>query len=433
MEKITWAREIPVRYSADIAVIGGGIAGVSAACAAADLGVSVILVENFASLGGNMTTGGVTGFCGENKGQGAIFDEISAGMEAFKAASPYAPYGTRYDPNRIPGSKDGRLIDTQLLSVVLQEMVLRRGIELLLHAKFTDVIKEGSKIIGVVIAGASGPELVKATHFIDCTGDGLVAWQAGFEVSKGCPSGGLQLPMSYKLYVHEEKKGYGTAIPDGWFDQIETPEDLPMVSPNKTLFDGYLAVKIKIPLYDSTDTVSLARSEIFSRLRAMQVVEYYQRVEDRHWRILYFSPRIGIREGYRITGLETLSIDDLRAGREFPNAIARGVYYLDGHKPDDDGRTYILSEEERYVPPYQIPFGTLVARNGNNLFMAGRCFSADQLALSSARVSTTCSMTGQAAGIGAALAIRSGSDSHQVDGLDVRRIVEAKGANLLVH
>jgi hypothetical protein len=55
-----------------------------------------------------------------------------------------------------------------------------------------------------------------------------------------------------------------------------------------------------------------------------------------------------------------------------------------GHKPDDDKRTYILPKDQLDVPPYQIPLRSLIAKDGRNLMMAGRCFSADQLALSSA-------------------------------------------------
>ena len=132
-----------------------------------------------------------------------------------------------------------------------------------------------------------------------------------------------------------------------------------------------------------------------------------------------------IREGYRIVGRYQLRADDLRAGREFDDAVARGVFYLDGHKPDDDKRTYILPKEELYVPPYQIPFRCLVARDGRNLLMAGRCMSADQLALSSARVTTTCSMLGQAAGIGAAMAVARGADAADLDPVEVRRELNA--------
>ncbi|MBT3272189.1 MAG: FAD-dependent oxidoreductase [Spirochaetales bacterium] len=185
-------------------------------------------------------------------------------------------------------------------------------------------------------------------------------------------------------------------------------------------------------MFDSTDTESLTAAEIRARRRSMQVLEYFRRFNSDYWRVARFSPKIGIREGRRITGNYLLTLDDLKAGCKHDDAVARGVYYLDGHKPDDDGRTYILSEDQRYVPPYQIPFRSLVAKDGLNLFMAGRCFSADQLALSSARVSTTCAMMGQAAGIGAAIAADRSLDSGDIDGTEVRKIVEERGAVLAV-
>ena len=76
MQQVSWSRSVPVRYQADVAVIGGGIAGVSAAAAAARSGASVVLVERFGVTGGNMTVGGVANFCGETAGQGEVFDEI---------------------------------------------------------------------------------------------------------------------------------------------------------------------------------------------------------------------------------------------------------------------------------------------------------------------------------------------------------------------
>ena len=193
---------------------------------------------------------------------------------------------------------------------------------------------------------------------------------------------------------------------------------------------GGTALKIKIPMFDSTDTESLTAAEIRARRRMFEVLDYFQRVERKPWRFDHCSPIIGIREGRRIVGDYVLTVADLRAGREFDDAVARGSFYLDGHKPDDDKRTYILSKAERQVPPYQIPFRCLLARDGRNLLMAGRCFSADQLALSSARVSTTCSMMGQAAGIAAAMAAQRGCDPRALDRAAVRKVVEQRGARL---
>jgi hypothetical protein len=221
----------------------------------------------------------------------------------------------------------------------------------------------------------------------------------------------------------------GPQLPDGWFQPVRRRADLPMTSPWPN-GPGSTALKIKIPMFDSTDTEGMTAAEIRARRRLFEVLDYFQRVEHKPWRFDHCSPRIGIREGRRVVGDYVLTVDDLRAGRQFPDAIARGSFYLDGHKPDDDKRTYILSKEEMKVPPYQIPLRSLIVRDGRNLLAAGRCFSADQLALSSARVSTTCSMMGQAAGIAAALAGERKTDPRGLDPADVRRLVVARGARL---
>ena len=419
---VQWNRQIPLRYEADVAVIGGGIAGVSAACAAARSGAKVILVERFGVAGGNSTVGGVASFCGETSGQGEVFDTIVSDLEKFNAIAPYIPYP----------EKDARIFDHEILAVVYQELLLRRNIKLLLHTRFVDVNVKNGHISECIICGKSGPEALRAKQFIDCTGEADVARAAQFETMKGRESDSMQLPMSLMYFVrHVDQAEAHVQLPKGWFEPINEHADLPMTSiwPNGP---GGNALKIKIPTYDSTDTESLTKAEIQGRRRMMQVLDYYQRVEKKPWLLDHCSQIIGIREGCRIVGDYILKVDDLRAGRKFDDAIARGVYALDGHKPDDDKRTYILPKEERIVPPYQIPYRSLIARDGQNLLVAGRCFSADQLALSSARVTTSSSMMGQAAGIAAAMSVKGNCSPRELNPMDIQKIVKKRGAILKV-
>ena len=422
MDHITYTKSIPVRYQADIAIIGGGIAGVSAACSAARSGASVILVERFGITGGNMTVGGVANFCGETAGQGEVFDEILRDLEAFNAIAPYKPFEYSMSQSRV--------LDHEILAFIFQELLLRRGVKLLLHTRFIDVKESNGRLTECIVAGASGPEAVRAKQFIDCTGDGLVAQSAGFATEKGREEDQLQLPMSLMYFVREMDEPVEPQLPDGWLNPITREEDLPMTSPNWPNGPRSRAIKIKVPMFDSTDTESMTAAEIAGRRRMLEVLHYFQAIEKKPWRFDHGPTIIGIREGHRIVGDYVLTVADLQAGREFDDAIARGVFYLDGHKPDDDKRTYILPKEELYVPPYQIPFRCLVAKDGKNLLMAGRCMSAEQLALSSARVTTTCSMMGQAAGIAAAMAVERNCDIRSIDGLEVRKIVEDRGARL---
>ena len=414
---VKWSRDIPVRYDTDVCVVGGGIAGVSAACAAAKSGVKVILVERFAITGGMLTTGGVANFCGQMSGQGEVFDRVLSDLRKFNAL----------------GYKNRKSVfHYEILAIVLQELLLRRGVKLLLHTRFVDVVHKDGLISGCIVAGKSGPEAIRAKQFIDCTGDGDVARFAGFSVMKGRAEDGLQLPMSLMYFVRDVDRDEAfVQLPQGWFKPIYNKSELPMTS---IWPDGPRAnaIKIKIPMFDSTNTESLTNAEIRARRRMMEVLHYHQRVENRTWLLDHCSPTIGIREGCRILGDYVLKVEDLRAGRQFEDAIARGTFYLDAHKPDDDKRTYILPKDQLKVPPYQIPLRCLISRDAKNLWMAGRCFSAVQLALSSARVSTTCSMMGQAAGIAAALCAKKSCKPRDLDYGQVGRIVRQRGAQLTV-
>lgn len=418
--EVLWRRSVPVRYESDVAVIGGGIAGVCAALAAARSGARVLLVEHFAVTGGNATVGGVASFCGETAGQGEVFDAIVNALETWTAIEPYRPYP----------DADNRKFNHEILAMVLQELLFQHGVKLLLHTTLVDVCRQNGRITECIVCGPSGPEAVRAKQFIDATGEAHLIHRAGFDTVKGRPDDGLQLPMSLMFFVrHVSEADTRPEVPEGCFEAIRDTRELPMTSvwPNGT---GGAALKVKIPKFDATDTESLTAAEIHARRRMMQVLDYYQRVEKKPWRLDHCSPRIGIREGRRIVGEYMLVVNDLRAGRAFDDAVARGVYVLDGHKPDDEGRTYILPPEERKVPPYQIPFRCLLPKGAKNVLAAGRCLSADQLALSSARVMTTCAMMGQAAGVAAALAVQGGCDLRGLEPIEVRRILEQRGARL---
>lgn len=428
MPSVRWSREVPLRYEADVLVAGGGIAGVGAACAAARAGASVLLVERFAVTGGNATVGGVANWSGETRGQGAIFDRILALQEEFGAIAPYpGPYQHFTRMNRV--------FDHEILAVILQEMLLEHGVKLLLHTRFVDVCVDGAgELTEAILCGMGGPEAARARVFIDCTGDACVARAAGFAVEKGdgqtaSPPG--QLPPSLMFFLRERPEPEPPQLPEGWFAPVTRSEDLPMTSvwPDGP---GGKAIKLKVPGYDSTETEGMTALEIRARRRMLEVLDYFQRVERKPWRLGHCSPIIGLREGARIVGDYVLTVDDVRAGREFDDAVARGVFFLDGMTPRDEKRTYILSKDEQVVPPYQIPLRSLVARDGKNLLMAGRCLSADQHALSSARVMPTCAMMGQAAGILAAKAAAAKTHPRAVDPVEVRRIVEANGAILAV-
>ncbi len=413
---VPWSRNVPVRYDVDVLVVGGGIAGVGAACAAARSGARVLLIERFAVTGGVLTTGGVANFCGQLDGQGEVFDRILDDLAKWNAI----------------GYERESCFHYEVLAIVLQELLIERGVHVLLHTRFVDALTDADgRIRTCLICGKSGLEAITARQVVDCTGEGDVARAADFSIVKGNAQG-QSLPMSMMFFIrHTEVRQNGVRLPDGWFQPVRSSDQLPMTSiwPDGP---GGNAIKIKIPMFDATETESLSHAEMFARRRMVEVLDYFQTIEDKPWLLDHCSPIIGIREGCRIVGDYTLAVDDLRAGRAFEDGVARGTFCLDGHKPDDDKRTYILPEDTLNVPPYQIPLRSLIARDGCNLMMAGRCFSGDQLALSSARVATSGIMMGQAAGIAAALSASRKCDPRNLDPDVIRRIVVERGGCLEV-
>ena len=140
---------------------------------------------------------------------------------------------------------------------------------------------------------------------------------------KGRPADQMTLPMSLMYFVrHVAPADAKRQVPQDWFDRITTEAELPMTSlwPDGP---GSNALKIKIPMYDSTDTESLTAAEIQGRRRMMSVLDYYQRKEKKNWLLDHCSPIIGIREGCRIRGDYVLNVDDLRAGRASEGCIAQ--------------------------------------------------------------------------------------------------------------
>ncbi len=318
-DSIRWQRDIPLRYKADVAVIGGGIAGVCAACAAAAEGASVILVERFAVTGGNATIGGVANWAGETHGQGAIFDEIIAKQEEWKSIEPYPGPYEHYSP------RSRRVFDHEILAVILQEMLLAYGVKLLLHTRFVDAMHEGRRVGPALLAGASGLEGLDAKVFVDASGGAELARAAGCTM---LPEGQYgPLPASIEFFVREMPQDKAVAggdgggaptvepqLPAGWFSPVRRREDLPMTSPWPNGPDG-VALKVKVIGHHSGDTEELTALEIAARRRQWEVLDYFQTQEKKPWRMDHTSPIIALRETRRIAGDYVLTVDDLRAGR----------------------------------------------------------------------------------------------------------------------
>ena len=153
-----FSRTLPELEPVDVLVAGGGMAGFSAAIAAARQGARVLLVEQHADLGGTATTGGTAAFCGETTGQGEVFDAVVEELERLQAIAPYRPYEER----------EARPFDHEVLKMVLQEQALGAGVDLWLHTRVADVDAAGGRIGAVILHSKSGLQALRPAVVIDC-------------------------------------------------------------------------------------------------------------------------------------------------------------------------------------------------------------------------------------------------------------------------
>lgn len=401
----------------ELLVAGGGMAGVFAALAAAEAGCAVLLVEPHNVLGGQGTAGGVAGFCGDTQRVNRLFTELLARLEALHALAPY-------DPNH-----DRRPYELEALAFALQEMAAARGVRVLLHARAVDADAAEGRVTRVRVAALDGPRDYTPGFVVDATGECLLARAAGFPILHEGPL--RQLPMSLYFTLWDTGRAVEPVLPAGC---PEWPDDdaLPMTTVHR--FDsGKAEVKMKVVGYDAADAESYAAAEMEARRTMMGLVYHLQTrgyagvVYDRY-QLAGVSRRLGVREGRRILGEHLLTVDEVRQGAVFPDAVAVGTYHLDYHWPETARRagTGITT----MVEPYQIPLRALIPRGAANLLVPGRGASGDQQAMSSFRVMATCAQLGVAAGVAAARSLRAGVPPGQLDPAALAGALAAGGQSL---
>jgi hypothetical protein len=173
----------------------------------------------------------------------------------------------------------------------------------------------------------------------------------------------------------------------------------------------------------------LTRAEWQSRRQMRQVVAFLRRYVPGFEKayVVQSGVNVGVRETRRILGEYQLCADDVLGARKWDDVVVHGTYPVDIHNPA--GKGTILKR----VPPgeaYDIPLRCLLPQRVDHLTVAGRCISGTHEAHSSYRVMPIAMATGQAAGVCAALAARSGRTPRDVPAADVQDELRRQGAAL---
>lgn len=402
----------PAALSPDILVIGGGMAAVMAALAAKTPTNRVLIVEPSNVLGGQGTAGGVAGFCGDTARVNDEFAGLVAELSRYGLIEPYRP------------NDDRRAYDLEWCAFFLQERVVGRGVDLLLHARVTEARAEAGVITGVTVVTAGGVVTLTPRFVIDASGACVVSLLTGFPVVH--EGANRQLPMSLYFTLWDTRTPVTAVLPEGcprWTHDNE----IPMTSLHR-FPSGKVEVKMKVVGFDAADGLGRSAAEVFARRQMhgliyyLQTVGYRGRKLDTHV-LASVSRGIGVREERRIVGEHVLTEDEARRAVIFPDAVAVNTYHIDFHWPDRMERAGTGITD--MLDPHHLPLRMMIPQGAKNLLVPGRGASGDQTAMSAFRVMAVVAQMGFAAGHAARQCVETNCD---LTGIDVPRLQAAIAA-----
>ncbi len=401
--------------SFDFVVVGGGLAGISAAIAAARGGARTALVGDRPVLGGNSSSevrvhiGGATAsHSRRNVREGGIPEEWRLG-DRIRNHQPYSyPH-------------INSLWDLLLLDAVKREP----NLTLFLNTSVREAVVVETGRIAAARAVQLGTEkefMFRAPLFCDASGDGTLAASAGADFHLGreargeydeslAPEKADHVCMGASLLFKSMDVGHPVAFePPEWAEEYPAPESLPFKLERKLdLQGGYWWIELG-GCRPEEHTVT-GNERIRDRLLAalLGVWDHIKNRSDRgagRLALEWVGMVPGKREGRRFLGDYVLNENDVRSGRVFPDAVAYGGWSIDLHV--EGGLDAAEKEPTQFTwfdRIYTIPYRCLYSRNVENLFMAGRVISASHVAFGSSRVMGTLSAAGQAAGSAAAMCL----------------------------
>jgi hypothetical protein len=426
-------REIPIFDEVDVLVVGGGPAGIGAAISAARLGAKVLIVEQFNCLGGVATSGGHNHYSQFNAWADTSTQVVGGIADEIRKRILDRNYGTY----------DGSCIDYDLegMKLVLDEMVAEVGVSVLYYTFYCDTILQGNTVIGGIIQNKSGRQAVMARRVIDCTGDGDAAYHAGAAFEQGRPEDGRCQPTTLMFTIG----GVEWPLVDQWRTSYQMNEVWlkaqadGIMEPFQSVIMGFWHTDV-VPTQvgvnmthminiDSTKAEDLTTATTEGRRQAHHLVEVFRKVVPGMEKCYLIStaPSLGLRESRRIRGMGTITGQDLMNQRTWDDSIGFGSFFIDIHNPAGPGMG-----NQTWRPPkgfyYQIPYRALVPERVDNLLVAGRCISADHVALGSLRIMATCTVMGEAAGCAAMLSLHEEVSPRELDTNLLSRQLKKQGA-----
>ena len=398
-----------LNYKVDLCVIGGGLAGLCCAIAAARHGVKVVLVQDRAVLGGNSSEEirmWVCGAHGKDNRETGIIEEIM--LENF-----YQNKGLKYPV---------------WSSVLYEKAKAEENLTLLLNTSCFDAEMEGN-LIKSVKAWQSNAEtfhIIEAKYFSDCSGDSILAPLSGAQYMYGReaksdfdekipPDFADQKTMGMScLFQIRETCHKVDFVPPSWAYVYETDDALP--DRKHDVNDNFWWIELGGE-WDCIHDTDKCRDEL---LKIVYGVWDHMKNRGDHgadnWELEWIGFLPGKRESRRYVGKHIVTQNDVENGGEFEDVVAYAGWTMDDHFPQ--GFYYSKGHPTIYHPapsPWGIPLRCMISKNIDNLTFAGRNISVTHAALSSSRVMATCAILGQALGTAISVAVKNSCSVEDVN------------------
>lgn len=392
------------KLECDFLVCGAGFAGICAAVQAGRLGMKTILLEKSLQLGGNGGTNlgvGATGALTTNPywHETGIIEELELRVGWNYAKTHPTNFGYSIAP---------------LWDTVVYDMLLEAGVQVLNGHLAYETECENDRIKNVLALNTETLEKVRIhTRFcVDDTGDAMIARLAGADCTKGRESRAVTGERSAPEKADEVLSAASiTALVADMGEPSEfiAPDGTPQWNPDKPCnhFDPskklHFIWQVDEGGEDSRNNSLDTPQELYRKLR-YRIYSTWDYLKNKKYpeelknhALVWISPILGKREGYRILGDYMLTQKDIEEQRSFPDAAGFGGHFLDEHLPSYDGGYEVRFYNRPY--PFEIPLRCLYSGNIGNLFSAGRAVGVSHQAFTSVRLMRTGGMLGQAVAV----------------------------------
>lgn len=449
-------RAVPVIGAYDVAVVGGGSAGSACAIRCAQLGLSVVVIDRYAMLGGSATNATVCPMMPTHVAHRSVFAQIERELRASGEA-------TR------DGTTAMLWFAPERLGTVYERLLTGSGGEVLYDATLVDVLDAPGadsatrpaprRLRHLVVMTAQGLVGVEAGVMVDASGDAVLARLAGVPTRSGDEAGANQVCSlrftmggidvdAYRDYCLSLGDEFSPLKSGFFFESAMVAGRGFALEPifRQGVAEGLLSEgdlryyqafsvpgKPGVMAFNCPHIPSLV-SNTTARGRSAAIVEAHAAI-DRLARFLRakmpgfgssflvgVAPMLGVRESWRIDGVYRLTEQDYARQARFDDGLVRGDWFIDVHSQSKG-----LFHQKGYQPGdyYEIPYRCFIAPQVSNLLVVGRCISTTFLMQASVRIIPTVIDMGDAAGCACALSAANGVPPLALSGVEVRRSADA--------